>query len=510
MRVPSFLATRPVSRRAHWWTSFALFTLPVSTWALANPLFSGPDEPEHVRRAYSVAHGEIVGPTRPGHPEHFRFVKVPGPFARANERCFAGRAHVTAACEINIDLGVKRATRVVTGTGRYPPTPFAAVGLPSLLWPSKFGVYVMRILGAALCGALMASALLSLREEKVAWLATLGLAFAVTPMVLFIASIVNPSNLEIAGGIGVWSSGLVLVRKAREGLVDGRVVARTAIAASVLVLARPLGMLWLAVAGVILLVTCTREALVRLIRSKVAQGWALLVTLCIGFELAWIVFYDALGSKAPLGEPADGLSNVEVLERTFGYTNRSYTEMIGRFGWLDTPAPSLTLVLWTAALGLLLALALALTRGRVAVSIATLLGLVVAVPPVLEFIEARRFGFGWQGRYTLPLAVGLPILCGFALAQEPRRMLPRGRLPIVLGITFVVAHFLAFFENLRRYTVGINGPLAFWRRAEWSPPLPSLFLLAAFAVLIVALALWLSNGPASRENATSPVASAAV
>jgi hypothetical protein len=35
---------------------------------------------------------------------------------------------------------------------------------------------------------------------------------------------------------------------------------------------------------------------------------------------------------------------------------------------------------------------------------------------VLEFIEAKRFRFAWQGRYTLPLAVGLPIICGFALA----------------------------------------------------------------------------------------------
>jgi hypothetical protein len=128
---------------------------------------------------------------------------------------------------------------------------------------------------------------------------------------------------------------------------------------------------------------------------------------------------------------------------------------------------------------------------------------------VLEFIEARKFGFGWQGRYTLPLAVGLPILCGFALAQDADRIPRRGRIVLVLGIGFVVAHFLAFWQNLRRYTVGDDGSLLFWRDADWSPPFPSLFLLTAYLLLLVALALWLwsnSTADASPEEATAAAA----
>jgi hypothetical protein len=136
------------------------------------------------------------------------------------------------------------------------------------------------------------------------------------------------------------------------------------------------------------------------------------------------------------------------------------------------------------------------------------------VPAVLEFIEARRFGFGWQGRYTLPFAVGLPIFCGYALSQQSRRIVQRGRFAIVLGailaITFVVAQFGAFAQNLRRYTVGIGGGWEFWRGADWSPPIPSLFLLVAYAALLVALALWLwgaavtgpSDTPANADHAT--------
>jgi hypothetical protein len=48
---------RPRSRRVQWWVSFALFTLVVATWSLSEPLFAGPDEAEHVRRASSVVLG---------------------------------------------------------------------------------------------------------------------------------------------------------------------------------------------------------------------------------------------------------------------------------------------------------------------------------------------------------------------------------------------------------------------------------------------------------------------
>jgi hypothetical protein len=360
----------------------------------------------------------------------------------------------------------------------------------------------MRLWGAALCGALFASALLSLRGARAPRLALSGLAFALTPMVVFVASFVNPSNIEIAGGVALWASGVVLVSKAGDGFVDGRVVARAAIGAGVLVLARPLGMLWLGAAGVVLLLTCTGPALRRLLRARVVQVWAGVVVLCIAFELAWITLYDSLGSKVPPGPSADGLSNVDVLELTLGTTSKSYREMIGTFGWVDTPAPALTVMLWTALLGTLVALGIGLGRRRQAVAITALLGLIIAVPAVLEFIEARRFGFGWQGRYTLPLAVGLPILSGFTLAEGPARILQRRRLAFVLGIAFVVAHFLAFWQNLRRYTVGYDGALAFWRAADWSPPLPSLFLLVAYALVLIALALWLWGGAARGASET--------
>jgi Predicted membrane protein (DUF2142) len=496
------VAARPLSRRVQWWGSFALFTLLISAWALSNPLMAGPDEPEHTMRAASVARGELIGPTRRGEPDHVRFVKVPNRIARVRfaAACYAFRRHIPAACEVNLNEGPKGSHRTPISNGRFPPTPYGVVGLPSLLNEGSAGVYLMRLFAAALCGALFASALLSLREARVPWLAMAGLAFAFTPMVFFVGSLVNPSGLEIAGGVAFWASGVVLVSKAREGVVDRRLVARTAIGAAVLVLARPLGMVWLGAAVVVLVLTCTAPAAGRLLRARAVQVWGGVVLVCVAFELAWINYYDSLGSKTPPGPSAEGFTDLEILRETFGTTSQSYREMIGIFGWVDTPAPGLTFVLWTAALGGLVAFGIGFTRRRMAVAIGALLGLVVVVPAVLEFIEAERFGFGWQGRYTLPLAVGLPILAGFVLAQEPARRLRRGRVTVVIGIVFVVAQFLAFWQNMRRNTVGYNGPLMFWLDADWTPPIPSVFLLAAYAAALIALAFWLWGEDAADDS----------
>ena len=139
-------------------------------------------------------------------------MKIPTRLGRARftAACYAFRPHIPAGCEVTLNAGPHGSHRTPISNGRFPPTPYGVLGLPSLVNDSNAGVYLMRLWGAALCGALFASALSSLREARVPWLAVTGLAFALTPMVFFVASLVNPSNLEIAGGVALghpgWSS----------------------------------------------------------------------------------------------------------------------------------------------------------------------------------------------------------------------------------------------------------------------------------------------------------------
>jgi len=92
------------------------------------------------------------------------------------------------------------------------------------------------------------------------------------------------------------------------------------------------------------------------------------------------------------------------------------------------------------------------------------------------------------------------------LSEQHQRILRRGRFAVVLGaifgITFVVAQFGAFAQNLRRYTVGHNGTLLIWRDPAWSPSVSPLLLLVVYAVLLVALALWLWVGAVTGPSDT--------
>ena len=92
-------------------------------------------------------------------------------------------------------------------------------------------------------------------------------------------------------------------------------------------------------------------------------------------------------------------------------------QMLGAFGWLDTPLPFVALAFW---IGLLLMLFLLTCAGgsrrwralTVGIAVVTLV-----LPVVFEVSQARWYGFPWQGRYILPFAVGLPIAAAFALRE---------------------------------------------------------------------------------------------
>jgi hypothetical protein len=173
--------------------------------------------------------------------------------------------------------------------------------------------------------------------------------------------------------------------------------------------------------------------------------------------------------------------------------------MIGRFGWLDTQAPAPTWFLWTAALAFVFFLALVWVDRRRALALLGLLGAVILVPLLIESTPYQSAGTFWQGRYTLPLAVGVPIVAAFALeSTEAGRRLVNKRFAWTVGFVLGAAHFLAYAQNLRRYTVGYDGPIRFWSNPDWMPPLPPLLLTAAYTGVLAVFLSFLLIGPSSR------------
>ena len=222
----------------------------------------------------------------------------------------------------------------------------------------------------------------------------------------------------------------------------------------------------------------------------------------------------SLGYTRPPNAAKD-IPTSDIARFTVGAMFDRYKQMIGYFGWLDTPSPALTYVLWTAGLGFLVLVALAWARRRQVTALLVVLAATVVVPVTLESAAyGDAGGPAWQGRYGLPLAVGVPIVAAFAIASSERgRQIAEPRVFVGAGVMLVVAHILAFAQNLRRYTVGYNGEIQYWRHAEWSPPLLSpLLVTIAYALLVTAFVVWYlyAASPRPTKSKNAPRARAAL
>jgi len=471
-------------------------------WGLANPPFAAPDEPAHVIRAFSLDHGELTGkpPSKRQARElgltargDYLIVRAPAAFRDSGSsvmHCLAHRPFRSAACvrystsSRDVDAG--------TYVARHPPVYYGIVGAVTWLAPpGSITVYLMRFVGTLIMGAFIATAITALQRSAAPKVLVLGLAIAITPMVLFVSSTVNPSSPEITASIAFWVCGLVLLSRAHEH-VDDRLVTAVGIAGCVLVLSRQLGPLWLALIALVMLGMGNRVALHNLARSRRARIWAIAVGASFVTQLGWDLLAKPLDVSRS-GHAHAHLATAEILRITTGQAFFRYWEMIGWFGWLDTPAPALTWVPWTFALAFLVLVAVLWTTRRQVAVLLSLIAATIVVPIAIESATFSDAGAAtWQGRYTLPLAVGVPILAAFALSSSERgRQLATRRLLLSIGAVLGLAQIMAFAQNLRRYTVGHYGDVQFWSHARWSPPLPPIVVTIAFIMGVAAFMWWL-------------------
>ncbi len=498
MQIGTTISSLRSSSRSQFLVTFALAAAVTGLWGLAAPLFANADEPAHVVRAASVARGELVGKTpRSKLLKGYTFVELPAIYDAAGRHlnCFARKPDRDASCHTFTGSQTKT-TEVITEAGHHPPAYYAVVGGISRIWPTAAGaVYVMRfvtVLITALFVAIAVRALLRLTAPRVA---LVGLAAALTPMVLSFGAAVNPTALETAAAIATWACGLVLVSELRQGREPDRaLVVQLGVSAAALVLARQISMFWLVFIALIFVALLGKDALRRLSKSTAARVWAAIVAGCIAAQLAWIAFAKGLDLSVPIGfEPT--LSNTDLLRATVGRTGLFYFEMLGNLGWLDTGLPGLAYLLLTAALGALVLLAVAVGTRRYVVAMLATIVITVVTPILLEAWQYREYGLYWQGRYTLPIAVGVPLLAVFALQSDTgRRVLLRGWFVPAVGGMLVVAQVLAFYQALRRWSVGENGPVFYWLDPKWTSIVPQLLLIVAYAAAFSAFVVWLLGG----------------
>jgi hypothetical protein len=498
--------TRPLLRI--WFVSFGILFVAIAAWSFASPLGSGPDEPAHLARAASLVRGQLVGKDLP-HPTTAQkstvIVRVPEVFASlgADVGCFQYKSDVPAGCQRPLNRSTHTVS-VETYVGRYPPLYYFLVGLPTLALVSVKGIYAARLVSGALSAAMLALAITSLRRCRGAPLLAAGLAVAITPMVLYLAAVINPSGLEVASAISAWTAAMALASQ-RPTELSASAVGALGASVSVLLLTRALAPLWVlfifaAFAGV-----GAATPLKDLLRKRYVQGWLAVCAAAGTFSLVWDLlanpFLTEPGSPLPKGVTEGG-----IFQLALARLDLLVTSSIGQFGWLDAPSPYLVIVLWLGALGavVLIGSCLAGRRGA-AVIVGTAVAWVV-VPIVMILSTAHQEGILGQGRDFMGLAVGIPIVAAAVAGERFSDRRATLRLTSVVIALLTACQVVDFYAALRRYTVGTNGPLDAFSsvRGGWDAPVPAVALAIVFVAAMVAFALTLRRAAEVQPGASTP------
>jgi len=477
------------------WLLAVVAILPLTVlWSLANPLFAAPDEPSHMARAQGVLRGEWSGPyTTDGLP-------------LAAQNCFATLPEVTAGC-MDTTWGQPGTVAAVTGTDDYPPLLHLVAGTASTVAGGEAGAYAMRIAVAVVVALVWGwAAVVCTRPGVGPWpLATL--IVATTPMVLFTSGTVNPSGLTAAFA-ALYVSALLAWRPALAPESDtgvppdperSRWWPAVVVGALGLIGTRRDGLLWLALVSITLLPILDLHLPARLRRHRTAAMAAAGVVV-----VAVVVGAVRLGTRFASWQSGEGTP----LAGSVRTIRRFFLDLIGNFGWLDTQIPPETFALSLIVVAFVVGLALVTGDRRHAVSMVALLAVMLVAMVGFETLRNAYL----QGRYLFPLWFALVLVAGSALAAGDltRRATARA-VGLVLGL-WAVVHAVAFAQNLRRYSVGANGPWSFLTGGgAWDPP--SMPTPLAMALYLVALA-WAGGlfgvlvvrrlrGPRSRPAAPS-------
>ncbi|NKY09936.1 DUF2142 domain-containing protein [Cellulomonas hominis] len=491
----SSTAPRPsaAALRRTYWGAFGIIAALLVLWAVANPPMAAPDEPAHVVKAAAVVRGQLLGSSDPDNPGS-GVVEVPDQYAYALAvpGCYAFNPLAPASCIPDEPADPGRTVEASTWVVRNNPLYYLVVGLPTLLPAGGASFTLMRLVSALWCAAILAWAVRSVRELRDRRFAALGLVAACTPMVLFLASSVNSSALEISSGIALWTTLLTLLRAPDPALVPRRMAA-VAVLSVLLANSRGLSPFWLGLIALAVLLSSpwanTRAVLVD------RRAWPWFGVIAGGFlaSLLWIVHAGTLEGGGP--STGTGIGFRAAARESIAQTQAYVVSMFGHFGWLDTNLPTWTYLLLALGVGAPAVLAVLAARARRdAVAVAAVAAAAVAAPVLIQAWQAHNVGLIWQGRYSIALSVGIPLLAGFVLREGvlPESMQPR-RLVVVVASLLAVGHTTAFAINLHRYTRGSAYPWFESAPTDWAPPVPALLLVVAFAAMCVLAVLALDR-----------------
>lgn len=452
------------------------FFLVIGVWSQLTPLFAAPDEPASYIRGAALVRGELVGTDIAASQTTSywsTYVDIPQQFGVAQlvPWCFVGKPE-TPACSLPLET-LTPVEQPRTDMGRYPPVGYFASGLGSLVGATDLSVRLGRLINAVICAFLISLGCVNILSNRRSIIVVLA---AVTPGVIFFSSVISSSAIEIAASVCLWCAITTLLSSTKISFLTFNSVA---ISSSLLILARPIGAV---IVALIFGISLIAHANIKEFIARIISSWRIIIATIISLiaTVAWYlkIYAYHLGEQA-VTDPSNPTLR-KIIEQSLSDTSLKISESIGNFGWLDTPTPTLVVWFFIALFGVII------SRNWHQVTKANryaVVCLALLIPFLMIFINQNMQDllrtYGVQGRHLTPLIAGLPIVIGTAWVPHKKS----ARL-IVCGWT--VAVFVTALNVLRRYSVGIKPQNFFemFSNPVWQPPLGVLGTMIALAATL--------------------------
>lgn len=451
------------ARRLFWGVLIGSFLIELA-WVLALPAFRGADEFDHAYKADAVAHGQFRGTVEARHGRGQLLSVSADLVEAAGPMCASYKYTGPANCRPVHDLGDGR-VEVASGAASYNPAYYVVVGTLTRPFHGFHALFAMRLVTALLSSLLLATAASTIaRWARSAW-PLVGLAVSATPVLLQSAGVAAPNAVGYSAACLVWAAALSVV--SRRGPAPWGALT---VGAAVLLVTHTTGVLWLALVVAAVLALRSRTWWRETWRAhRVGLGLtAVTIALTAVACVAWIRW----AHTNALNEPMTGLQPLGGSLLLSAQTVWAL-QTIGAFPLRDMPAPTLVYVVWLAVLGLVVVQGFRSATSRVRWVGAGVLLAWIAVPMALTIVSYSSEALAWQGRYALPLAIGLPMLAGWSLSERgvalPRPqavasllLVTVGHLVSVVSITHSQGHTSmgGTFAHLSPLAPGLTGLIA--------------------------------------------------
>lgn len=448
--------------------AYVLFSV---AWIVGNPTGAAPDEPAHFIKALAVASGkpsgrEVAVPTSPSDTRPVAWTKrtsrqvvVPVGLSPAALPCNAFHPDLSAGCQHGISPS-PRPTEEFTNLGTANPSSYLLPGLVGRTADTPVAAVLLARAGAAAVPlAMLGVAIALVWDRRAGGLSLIGLVLAVTPMAVFLASTVGSSGAEVCAGIAFFSA---LLRLGRGSDPPRWAWAALGLSGVILASSRSLGPLWVGL-GLAVVVSARgpkRSWAVLRAGGRWAAASLAAVVVAVGLGVAWELAVQPHGSAV-----GSFRSLVPVVVRELPSDMR---QMVGVFGWLDTPMPAVAYLCWMVTIAALVLLALWVGSLRERLLLVALLAGSVLVTLAVAALNRATTGFPMQGRYVLPVVATLPLFAGDVLVRNHGRVAP---LVVRATVAMLAAgvQALGWYANARRSAVGTDGARIFFSDSEWSP-----------------------------------------